>query len=64
MNGPRDSVIGVEKDSVMSRFLTGEKSRFNYAETGECDINALFVEIGEGRKAAKIELFQDTIDVS
>jgi 2',3'-cyclic-nucleotide 2'-phosphodiesterase len=32
MTGPYDSVIGVEKDNVISRFTTGMPSRFETAK--------------------------------
>jgi len=63
MTGARDSVIGVEKSSVLPRFLKGEKSRFVYAEEGDCDVNAVLIEIGENRIATSIKLLQTTISV-
>ncbi len=63
MNGLRDSVIGVTKESVLKRFVKGEKSRFEYPDEGACDINAVLVEIGEKRKAVSIELLQTTVEV-
>jgi calcineurin-like phosphoesterase len=32
MSGPYDSVIGVEKDQILQRFLTGLPSRFDAAK--------------------------------
>jgi calcineurin-like phosphoesterase len=32
MTGPYDSVIGVEKDAVLRRFLTGMRTRFETAK--------------------------------
>ena len=32
MTGPYDSVIGVEKDAVVKRFLTGMRTRFETAK--------------------------------
>jgi len=63
LNGARNSVIGVEKETVLNRFTKGEKTRFEYAEKGLCDINAVLVEVGENRKAKSIELLQTTVEV-
>lgn len=63
MNGPRDSVIGVEKEPVLHRFLTDEKKGFAYAEEGACDINAVIVDIGENRKATEFKLIQKLVEV-
>src|SRR5690606_23060175 len=47
MVGPKDSVIGVDKDVIVKRFVTGEKIGFRYAEEGVCMINAVLLETGE-----------------
>lgn len=63
MNGSRESIIGVETKSVLDRFLEKEgKRKFEYAETGSCDINAVLVDIKD-RKAKSIELIQRTVEV-
>lgn len=63
MNGPHKSIIGVEVDSVLPRFTSDEKSKFTYPEKGLCDINAILVEIGAGRKAESIKLIQTQVEV-
>ncbi len=43
--GTVDSVIGMEYKTSLSRFLTGIPERYEVAEGGECQINAVEVEI-------------------
>ncbi len=46
MTGPRDGVLGMQREPVMHRFLTGLPARFEVAE-GKWLLNALFAEIDE-----------------
>ena len=46
MTGPSDSVIGIEKEQIIERFLTSMPMRFETA-TGEGIFSALIVEINE-----------------
>jgi metallophosphoesterase (TIGR00282 family) len=57
MVGPRDSVIGVETDAVLRRFLTGMPARFPVAEKSPVvQFNSVLVEIDEtSGKARQIE---------
>ena len=62
MTGPAHSVIGVEVENVMNRFLEkGEGTRFEYPEEGECEFNAILVEVND-RKATSIELIQRKVN--
>lgn len=53
MTGPYDSVIGIEKNIILKRFLTGFPARFEVA-SGGLQFHGIFVEI-KGNKAVKIE---------
>jgi metallophosphoesterase (TIGR00282 family) len=46
MTGPRDGVLGMQREPVMHKFLTGLPTRFEVAE-GKWQLNALFAEIDE-----------------
>ena len=46
MTGPRDSVIGSDKDAVLERFLTSLPNRLTVA-SGPCMLNAALVEVDE-----------------
>ena len=46
MTGPRDSVIGSDKDAVLERFLTSLPNRLTVA-SGPCVLNAALVEVDE-----------------
>jgi metallophosphoesterase (TIGR00282 family) len=52
MTGPYDSVIGVEKDAVIRRFLTGMPSRFETAK-GDPRFAAALVDVDEGTGRAR-----------
>jgi hypothetical protein len=52
MTGPHDSVIGVEKDAALARFLTGLPSRFETA-TGNPRLNAVVIEADEATGRAR-----------
>ena len=57
--GTIDSVIGMEYKTSLSRFLTGIPERYDVAEGGECQINAVEVEISPstGRALAIRRIF-------
>jgi 2',3'-cyclic-nucleotide 2'-phosphodiesterase len=58
MTGPHDSVIGVQTDLVLTRFLRGVPVRFETA-TGDARINGVLVEVDERTgKAVTIERLQ------
>ncbi len=46
MTGPHDSIIGVEVEAALGRFLTGMPARFETAE-GNPRLNAVIVEADE-----------------
>jgi metallophosphoesterase (TIGR00282 family) len=46
MTGPHDSIIGVEVDAALSRFLTGMPARFETA-SGNPRLNAVIIEADE-----------------
>ena len=57
MNGPRDSVIGADFESVKRRFITGiQRGKIEQQLQGPYIINALYVEIDtETKKCFHIE---------
>ena len=56
MVGARDSVIGVDKETILKRFLTKMPVVHEHPEEGECVFNAVLVEIdSKTRLATKIE---------
>src|SRR5262249_40139591 len=46
MTGPYDSVIGVRKDNIVERFLTGRPVAYSVAESGG-QLRALIAEVDE-----------------
>ncbi|KIL35718.1 metallophosphoesterase [Cohnella kolymensis] len=56
MTGPRDGVLGMEKEAVVRRFLTGLPARFTVAE-GKWALNGVYAELDESTgKAQKVQL--------
>lgn len=55
MTGPRDSVLGVDKEIIIGRFLTGISPRFETA-SGDLQFNGVIFELGENNQTEKIEL--------
>jgi len=64
MTGPYDSVIGVEKDAVIARFLTGMPNRFETAK-GDARFAAVVVDAdeqtGRARKIERMLLAEDDL---
>ncbi len=52
MTGPLEGVIGVQREPVISKFLTGMPARFNILETGPAQLNAVLIEIDEDTACA------------
>ena len=55
MTGPRDSVLGVEKEIILERFRTGFSPRFE-AATGDRQLNGIIFDIGENNRCTNVEL--------
>ncbi|HAH04078.1 MAG: Ser/Thr protein phosphatase [Parcubacteria group bacterium GW2011_GWA2_43_17] len=56
MVGPAESVLGVQKEIIIEKFLNDSPIVFKIPETGEVDVNALFIETAPPeRRAVKIE---------
>ncbi len=55
MTGPRDSILGVEKETIIERYLTGVSSRFEVA-SGDLQLNAVIFQTGEDNAAEAVEL--------
>lgn len=56
MVGPTDSVLGIDKDKVIKKFLTDDKIIFEIPEEGVVGIDAIYLEINpENKKCVKIE---------
>ena len=54
MCGPRDSIIGVEADAVIRKFLTGMPARFTVAEKSRIvQLNAVMIDIDEATGRAR-----------
>ncbi|MDD4262587.1 MAG: YmdB family metallophosphoesterase, partial [Syntrophaceticus schinkii] len=53
MTGPRDSVLGVQVESVISKFLSLRPVRFEVAR-GPVQLNAIFLEIDQERGTTEV----------
>jgi 2',3'-cyclic-nucleotide 2'-phosphodiesterase len=62
MTGPHDSVIGVKKEIILEKILSGMPVRHEISQTG-LQINAVFIEIDQkSGKAVRIERIKRKID--
>ena len=62
MTGPYESVLGVKKENIITRFLTQIPNRFEVA-TGTSQLNAVFIEVdNDTGRTVKIERFQKYCD--
>ncbi|KUO52249.1 MAG: metallophosphoesterase [Desulfitibacter sp. BRH_c19] len=58
MTGPYESVLGIKKENIISRFLTQMPNRFEVA-TGLSQLNGVFIEVDDlSGKTVKIERLQ------
>lgn len=57
MCGPRDSVIGVKKETIIERFLTQMPARFDPA-SGDVWLEGVLIRLGDNGKAQSIELVE------
>ena len=55
MVGARDSVLGMEYEPVLERFLTQLPNRWDPVKTGPAVFNSVFVQIGDDGRATSIE---------
>lgn len=56
MAGAKDSILGVDKNNILRRFLTKMPAKHEMVEAGGCLVNAVLVEIDSAtRRAVKIE---------
>lgn len=62
MTGARNSVIGVQKEAIIKKFLGEPAGRKEYDETGTCDVNVVLADIGPDRKALSIKHLQYTVE--
>jgi metallophosphoesterase (TIGR00282 family) len=65
MTGPHDGIIGVERDPVINRFLTGLPARFESA-SGNPKLHAVVIEIdgqtGKAKAITRLSLTKSAID--
>lgn len=54
MTGPRDSVLGVDKDIILSRYLTGVNPRFEVAH-GDLQLNGVIFRINDDNTTKSVE---------
>ncbi len=61
MTGPKDSILGVEKDIIIERFLTFYPKRHRFAE-GEIELNGVLMDIdAKTGKCVSIERYRQII---
>jgi len=64
MVGPIDSVLGIDKDKVIKKFLTDDKIIFDIPTEGQVGIDAVYLEINpENGKTTKIEKIFEEVTI-
>lgn len=64
MVGPIDSVLGINKEKVIKKFLTDDKIIFEIPEEGRVGIDAIYLEINpKNRKTIKIKKVYEEVTV-
>lgn len=58
MTGARDSILGVETEGVVERYLTGRPQPFVVAQGGDAHLNGLLLEFDAAGRARQIETVQ------
>jgi len=65
MVGAYESVLGIAKDTIVDRFINKSKIIFEAPETGEAEINAVYLEIDtNNKKTTKIELLREIVEIN
>ncbi|WP_338469783.1 TIGR00282 family metallophosphoesterase [Niallia sp. XMNu-256] len=63
MTGPYDGILGMDRDIVLKRFLTGLPARFEAPKTGRAQLSAVCIEIdkktGKAKKITPIQINED-----
>ncbi|MDD4995030.1 MAG: TIGR00282 family metallophosphoesterase [Patescibacteria group bacterium] len=64
MVGEENSVIGVKQNVILNNFITQIPQMHEFAETGRCEVNAVYFEIdSKSHQCLKIKLLQTVVDV-
>ncbi|MBT3689789.1 TIGR00282 family metallophosphoesterase [bacterium] len=61
MVGPTDSVIGIDKDIIIDKFINDSHTAFEIPKSGEVEVNGLFIELDKKGKIEKIEKIYKTV---
>lgn len=65
MTGPLESVLGIDPEIIIKKFLTQMPARFEVMEKGPVQFNAVVIDVDEVTgKAISIERIYDTLDVN
>lgn len=64
MTGPKNSVIGLEKETIIANFINETTKSASVPESGPCQINAVYLEINPKTKLApKIQRINTEIEI-
>ena len=64
MTGPKDSILGVQKEIIIKKFLTQMPQKFEVQDEGQGIFNALYLEIDpKTKKTKKIEKIKQVIEL-
>jgi 2',3'-cyclic-nucleotide 2'-phosphodiesterase len=64
MTGPQDSVIGLDKDTIISNFISGTTQSAEVPEQGPCQINGVYLEINpQSAETVKIIRINEVVQI-
>lgn len=61
MVGPKDSVLGIEKEKVIEQFFTQMPTKWDISDDENIEVNAVVIEFDKDGKAKKIERIKEEI---
>ncbi|MEX0870084.1 MAG: TIGR00282 family metallophosphoesterase [Candidatus Spechtbacterales bacterium] len=63
MTGPANSVIGLDKDSIVKQYATGEKQKTDVSNETKVEIGAVLVSVGKNGLAESVEQIRNIVDL-
>lgn len=63
MVGPRDSVLGIDKDIIIDRFINALPKKFEVPTSGVCNFNSVLMNIDRDGKAKSIKRIDREVEV-
>lgn len=63
MAGAKESVIGIEKEIIIEKFIKNSKIIFDLPKNGEAIVNGVYLELNKNKKNNSIQLINEFIEI-